>query len=49
MGEPSVLPVLDDPPKSGGFAVELAELELTAEEIAEGNALGLWASPDRGE
>lgn len=43
------LPELDDQPKSGVFAPELAELEPTEEEIAEGNRLGQIIDIDNDE
>ena len=42
MTEPVLLPELDEPPKNGIYAPELSELDLTPEEVAEGNALGAW-------
>lgn len=39
MSEPPELPAVDTPPQSGVF-VEHDDLELTASEIAAGNALG---------
>lgn len=35
-----LLPEMDDQPKGGYYAPELSELELTPEEIAQGNLLG---------
>lgn len=46
---PIELPVVDDQPKDGTYAPELLELELTAEEIAAGNRLGVIIDPDDDE
>lgn len=42
---PAELPALDDPPRSGVW-VEHDTLELTEEEIAEGNRLAAAIDPD---
>lgn len=46
MSTDKVLPELDEPPRDGTFAPEVSELELTPEEIAEGNRLGALIDAD---
>ena len=44
-----ILPELDDQPKSGVYAPELAELDATPEEIEAGNRLGQTIDVDDDE